>query len=90
MKINKSNKIFGALLPILTMALLVSCTDVESIDINRPGLEEQSPELYAKYLENLNTYKRSDDHKVAYAWFDNSVKAPYSHQNVYKIGRAHV
>ena len=45
MKRNKSNKIFGALLPILTMALLVSCTDVESIDINRPGLEEQSPEL---------------------------------------------
>lgn len=78
MKRNKSNKIFGALLPILTMAFLVSCTDVESIDINRPGLEEQSPELYAKYLENLNTYKRSDDHKVAYAWFDNSVKAPYS------------
>ena len=62
----------------MTMVLLVSCTDVESIDINRPGLEEQSPELYAKYLENLNTYKRSDDHKVAYAWFDNSVKAPYS------------
>ena len=36
MKRNKSNKIFGALLPILTMVLLVSCTDVESIDINRP------------------------------------------------------
>lgn len=78
MKKYKSNKIFGALLPILTMALLVSCTDVESIDINRPGLEEQSPELYAKYLENLNAYKSSSDHKVAYAWFDNSVKAPYS------------
>ena len=51
------NKIFGALLPALAMTLLASCTDVESIELNRPGLDEQSPELYAKYLQNLNEYK---------------------------------
>ncbi|MDO5419928.1 MAG: glycoside hydrolase family 18 [Bacteroides sp.] len=72
------NKIFGALLPALAMTLLASCTDVESIELNRPGLDEQSPELYAKYLQNLNEYKSSVSHKVTYAWFDNSVKAPYS------------
>lgn len=72
------NKIFGALLPALAMTLLASCTDVESIELNRPGLDEQSPELYAKYLQNLNEYKSSASHKVTYAWFDNSVKAPYS------------
>jgi len=78
MKRNKSNKIFGALLPILAMVLLASCTDIESIDINRPGIEEQNPELYAKYLQNLKAYKNSADHKVVYAWFDNSEKTPYS------------
>lgn len=72
------NKIFGALLPALAMAFLASCTDVESIELNRPGLDEESPELYAKYLQNLNEYKKSESHKVTYAWFDNSVKTPYS------------
>lgn len=72
------NKILGALLPALAMTLLASCTDVESIELNRPGLDEESPELYAKYLQNLNEYKGSENHKVTYAWFDNSVKTPYS------------
>lgn len=72
------NKIFGALLPALAMTFLASCTDVESIELNRPGLDEESPELYAKYLQNLNEYKSSESHKVTYAWFDNSVKTPYS------------
>ena len=71
-------KIFGALLPTLAVSLMASCTDVESIELNRPGLDEQSSELYAKYLKNLNDYKESESHKVAYAWFDNSVKNPYS------------
>lgn len=60
------------------MTFAASCTDIESIELNRPGLDEQSPELYAKYLHNLNEYKQSDSHKVTYAWFDNSVKTPYS------------
>lgn len=74
----KYSKIVGTLLPAFAMALLASCTDIESIEVNRPGIDEQYPELYAKYLQNLNEYKSSESHKVTYAWFDNSVKTPYS------------
>lgn len=52
-------------------------TDVESIEIKTPGLEEQNPELYARYISNLNEYKKSA-HKVVYAWFDNENKQPFS------------
>ncbi len=52
-------------------------TDVESVTIKTPGINELNPELYAKYLQNLIGYKNSD-HKVVYAWFDNSEKKPYS------------
>ena len=54
----------------------VSCndwTDVESLDIKQPGIEEQNPELYTKYLENLRQYK-SSEHKIAYVQFDNTRK----------------
>ncbi|MDO4164212.1 MAG: glycoside hydrolase family 18 [Bacteroides sp.] len=56
---------------------LASCTDVESITIHESSVNEQNPEAYAKYLSNLNAYK-SADHKVVYAFFDNSNKTPYS------------
>lgn len=55
-----------------------SCdTDVESVDINEPGIENQNSQLYQSYLENLRAYKQSD-HKMALAWFDNSAKMPAS------------
>lgn len=57
--------------------VLASCTDVESLDIKRPSAQEQNPEAYAKYLNNLRDYKNAE-HKMVYAWFDNSVKAPVS------------
>ena len=47
------------------------------MNINTPGIEEQDPAAYAKYLQNLVAYKNSD-HKVVYAWFDNSEKTPFS------------
>lgn len=62
---------------------LSSCsdwTDTESLDINSPEVEHQNPALYKKYLENLNKYKESD-HKVIYAWLDNSSKVPTSHSS---------
>lgn len=31
--------------------IMVSCTDVESLDINRPTAQEQNPEAYANYLQ---------------------------------------
>lgn len=52
-------------------------TEVENVAINTPGIEELNPEQYAKYLQNLVEYKNSD-HKVVYAWFDNSEKTPFS------------
>lgn len=52
-------------------------TEVENVTINTPGIEELNPEQYAKYLQNLVEYKNSD-HKVVYAWFDNSEKTPFS------------
>lgn len=52
-------------------------TEVENVTINTPGIEELNPQQYAKYLQNLVEYKNSD-HKVVYAWFDNSEKTPFS------------
>ena len=75
---NKS-KIVAALLFAANLAF-ISCddwTDVESIDIKQPNIEEQNPELYTKYLENLHQYKESN-HKQIYAWFNNSEKSPFS------------
>lgn len=57
--------------------VMVSCTDVETMDIVRPTTEEMYPEDYAAYVQALNDYKASE-HKIVYAWFDNSVKVPAS------------
>lgn len=43
----------------------ISCddwTEVESLEIHTPSLEEQNPQLYADYLKDLNAYKASDHH----------------------------
>lgn len=56
---------------VATATLFVGCdTDVESVDINQPGVENQDPELYASYLQDLRDYKASN-HKVVFAYFDN-------------------
>ncbi len=59
-------------------AFVASCdTDVEPIDINNPGVDNQNPGLYESYLTNLRAYKKGA-HKVAMGWFDNSHKTPNS------------
>lgn len=66
---------------IVILLFAVSCTfvscddwaDVESVDIKQPGIEEQNPELYTKYLENLRQYKDSE-HRITYVQFDNTRK----------------
>lgn len=61
-----------------SLLMLASCdTDVESIDINQPGIESQNPELYKQYLGELKAYKQSA-HKLMFAGFDNSNKLPYT------------
>ena len=62
---------------VLASIVLASCTDVESLSINESTIKDQNPEGYAKYLNNLTAYKASE-HKVVYAYFDNSNKEPYS------------
>lgn len=71
------NKILIFLLSFIVVggSLFTSCSDWnddESVDIK----QSTHPD-YDKYLESLRAYKNSD-HKYVYAWFDNSVKAPYS------------
>ena len=63
---------------LLALSSLSSCSDwtrPESVEIHAPTLEEQDPELYAQYLQNLREYKESD-HKMVFGWFDNSASAP--------------
>ena len=70
----------GIVLAAFSVLALSACsdwTDSESIKLKEPGIDEQSPELYAKYLKNLQEYKNSD-HKIVYGWFDNSEKVPFS------------
>lgn len=76
-----NNIIKHSLLPaVCAMAALslASCdTDVEAVDINQPGIEQQNPGLYSTYLSNLRAYKQGH-HKVMFAGFDNSNKLPYT------------
>lgn len=63
---------------VLGAMTLASCdTDVEAVDLNQPGIEQQNPELYKAYLANLKTYKQNH-HKVLIAGFNNSNKLPFT------------
>lgn len=66
-----------ALAAILTMASCSDWTEPESLDQYVPTLEEENPELYAAYIENLNAYK-AGDHKVMFVTFDNPAEVPAS------------
>lgn len=80
MKILYRKSIKGIALALFSMFALSACSDwteTESLGLNQPSISDQNPELYAKYLQNLRDYKNSD-HKVVYAWFDNSAKVPAS------------
>ena len=77
---NRMKNIFIAASCFAAVTCFTACddwTEVENVKINTPGVEELNPEQYAKYLQNLVEYKNSD-HKVVYAWFDNSEKVPFS------------
>ena len=59
----------------LTMTSCSDWTDVESIQLNAPTMEDQNPQLYADYLKDLNRYK-SEEHKVTFVSFENPQGAP--------------
>ena len=77
---NITNKLFiiaSCFAAVTSFSACEDWTEVESVTIQTPGVDEQNPEEYAKYIQNLNTYKNAS-HKIVYAWFDNSEKVPFS------------
>lgn len=62
----KQNKIW-----ILAALLLLSCTDVETIDRKTVGPQQQDPARWAEYLAALNAYKTSE-HFLTYASMRNA------------------
>ena len=74
------NSFKGIMIAAFSMLALSACSDwteTESIDLGQPDITNQNPELYAKYLQNLREYKKSD-HTLVYVWFDNSQKVPFN------------
>jgi hypothetical protein len=77
---NFINKIHLPALSVLVAFAFTACegwTDIEGVEINQQSPSGNNPKLYAQYLESLRAYKQTE-HYVTYAWFDNSVKVPYS------------
>ena len=65
-----------ALSAIASTIAFSSCdTDIESVNIVTPGIEQQNPELHANYLSDLRAYKASQ-HNIFIGYFDNSHKQP--------------
>lgn len=70
------HSIFTRLLLLLALFTIASCsdwTDQEGLDIDRQNAKEQNPELWARYMEVLRSYKQSK-HFVTYARFDNGAE----------------
>lgn len=77
------NKLFAYGLLLITFALPVACSDWNepkpvNLDIN--SAKDQNPELWARYMQVLRTYKQSK-HYIAYARFDNSAENPVNEGN---------
>lgn len=73
-----NKNIFIIALSLLIGSSFVACSDWtenENIEVNIPNIGDMDPVVYAKYLENLRDYKKTD-HKLVYTWYDNSVKVP--------------
>ena len=78
MKSKMKTKILWLVFCSFSVIQFIGCsewTEQESLTVKEPDIEEQNPELYAQYLENLKIYKNSN-HKIVCTWFDNSVKTP--------------
>lgn len=72
---NRFVQLFAGVALLFGLASCGEWTETESIGLADTDIETQNPELYARYVENLNRYKQSA-HKIVYATFDNSVKEP--------------
>ena len=73
MKSKKRNYSLFLAACLATSVLLGACedwTEIESLDINTPSLQETNPQLYEDYLKDLNTYK-GGNHKLVMVSVDN-------------------
>lgn len=67
-----------SLLFLAVFLLPVACDDwnePETVDLDINSAKEQNPELWARYMQTLRTYKQSE-HYLSYAHFDNSPEKP--------------
>lgn len=56
------NKLFTYGLLLMTFVLPAACSDwteSESVDLNIKNAKDQNPELWARYMQVLSTYKQS-------------------------------
>ncbi|WP_418214107.1 glycoside hydrolase family 18 [Bacteroides difficilis] len=77
MKISIPN-IFTYLFLLLALFATASCsdwTDQKTVDIDPQHAKEQNPELWARYMEALRTYRKSE-HFITYGSFDNGAEKP--------------
>lgn len=73
-------RLFKYTLPALIACpmMLVACSDwteTESITLRYPSVEEQNPELYARYLQSLNDFK-AGEHSIVMVSTNNLSTAP--------------
>lgn len=72
------NKLLRYGLLLMTFVLSASCSDwnePESVNLDINSGKDQNPELWARYMQVLHTYKQSK-HYMTYARFDNSIEKP--------------
>ncbi len=77
------NKLLRYVLLLLTFVLPLSCSDwnePESVNLDINSAKDQNPELWARYMQILHTYKQSK-HYITYARFDNSPEQPVNEGN---------
>lgn len=77
------NKLLRYVLLLLAFGLPFSCSDwnePESVNLDINSAKDQNPELWARYMQILHTYKQSK-HYITYARFDNSTDQPVNEGN---------
>lgn len=74
---NSINRLYTGLFLLLALLLTASCSDwkdIESLDIVPQHAKDQDPELWARYMESLRTYKQERPHYITYCSFDNGIE----------------
>lgn len=77
MKTKLKNRLFLVVLytSVLSLPACTDWTEPESLTLHNTSFEEQNPQLYQDYLQDLRNYK-AGDHKIMLVSFDNPVNNP--------------